>query len=276
MIQLLHTLLFFSIFQVCFCLVFLWQVHKGNQSSYINILIGIGAEIWDILLLLFLVKWLGISYPFKLLGCQHAVREEDLNPQEVGSQGIWLSRFCRPRLGVDALWWWRGRGCRIVGSTGPEQAGEADRSLLSAGLIASLPGTLCVCPILFFKWFILRKGSASQVTVSAGRLPRLCTFCCLCQRNTRLYEDTHTHTHTHTPLLAHTRAHTPAGTLSHVHTDTCKHTLLYIFICISPYKWTLIYKNIWLYSKIDSIYNYTWIYFYAKGSMYLLSSLSIV
>ena len=144
MIQLLHTLLFFSIFQVCFCLVFLWQVHKGNQSSYINILIGIGAEIWDILLLLFLVKRLGISYPFKLLGCQHAVREEDLNPQEVGSQGIWLSRFCRPWLGVDALWWWRGRGCRIAGSTGPEQAGEADRSLLSAGLIASLPGTLCV------------------------------------------------------------------------------------------------------------------------------------
>ena len=228
MIQLLHTLLFFSIFQVCFCLVFLWQVHKGNQSSYINILIGIGAEIWDILLLLFLVKWLGISYPFKLLGCQHAVREEDLNPQEVGSQGIWLSRFCRPRLGVDALWWWRGRGCRIAGSTGPEQAGEADRSLLSAGLIASLPGTLCVCPILFFKWFILRKDSASQVTVSAGRLPRLCAFCCLCQRNTRLYEDTHTHTHP--SLHTHVHTHTQARSFMFTQTLANTHSCIYLYV----------------------------------------------
>ena len=232
MIQLLHTLLFFSIFQVCFCLVFLWQVHKGNQISYINILTGIGAEIWGILLLLFLIKRLGISYPFKLLGCQHAVLEEDLNPQEVGSQGIWLSRFCTSRLGVDALWRWRGGGCRIAGSTGPEQAGEADRSLSSAELMASLPGTLCVCPILFFKWFILRKDSASQVTVSAGRLPRLCAFCCLCQRNTRLYEDTHTHTHT--PPCTHTCTHTRrhAHSCSHIHLQTHTHVYIYMYISI--------------------------------------------
>lgn len=120
-------LLFFSTFQVCFCLVFLWQVCKGKSKQlhkHFN-----RNWSWDLehSATSFLGKALGFSYPFKLWGCQRAMHEEDLNSQEMGSQGIWLSRFCRPRLEVDALWWWRGGG-HSARSTRAEQAGEADFS----------------------------------------------------------------------------------------------------------------------------------------------------
>lgn len=157
-IQLLHTLLFFFFPGLLLFGLFMTglqgkpqQLHKHFNRNWS----------WDLghSATSFLGKQLGMSYPFKLWGCQRAMHEGS-ELTEMGSRGIGLSRFCRPRLGAGALWWWHGGGPQLQGA--PELSRqEADFSLSSTGLISSLLDTLCVCAQYCFNLIYFQERKCS-------------------------------------------------------------------------------------------------------------------